>query len=211
MDRVKERILTSATQRFFEYGITKVTLDEIVADVGISKKTLYKYFQGKDKLLEAVIRRMWENVRTQLHAICTKEQSFEEKLSLILVILGHEMRKVRQQFISDLQKYYPSYWKEIERHRQEIIVLYWKKLFQQAQKEGVFRADISGELFYLVFVSAVQGVLTPKVIMEQSFSVVDAMRGLLCILLEGAVTSKSKRHIHKFLESLDHHFMELEQ
>lgn len=210
MEELRTRILNSATNRFFEYGITKVTLDEIAADCGISKKTLYKYFRGKDSLLEAAIQSMEAHIRLKFDEISASDRKFEEKLSMILLVVGKQMSKIRPLFLQDLQRFHPALWKKIDQFRSEIIVRYWKPLFHQAQEEGVFHPSVPVELFYLVFVSAVQGVINPKVLTDHSFSAVDAMRGLLIILLEGAVTAKSKRTIQKFLESLDHYMVELE-
>ncbi|MEJ0082885.1 MAG: helix-turn-helix domain-containing protein [Puia sp.] len=51
----KERILEKATQLFKHYGIRSITMDEIAAQLGISKKTIYQFFTDKDAMVEAVV------------------------------------------------------------------------------------------------------------------------------------------------------------
>src|SRR5215813_13996179 len=52
---VKERILIKAAELFMRYGIRSITMDEIAAQLGISKKTIYQFFTDKDDMVYAVI------------------------------------------------------------------------------------------------------------------------------------------------------------
>ena len=50
----KERILEKA-QACSCVGIRSITMDEIAAQLGISKKTIYQFFTDKDAMVEAVV------------------------------------------------------------------------------------------------------------------------------------------------------------
>src|SRR5580765_7887912 len=52
---VKDRILEKATDLFMRYGIRSITMDEIAAQLAISKKTIYQFFTDKDEIVEAVV------------------------------------------------------------------------------------------------------------------------------------------------------------
>ena len=49
----KERILVRAHELFNKYGIRSVSMDDISAGLGMSKKTLYQYFADKEELVDA--------------------------------------------------------------------------------------------------------------------------------------------------------------
>src|SRR5512135_789574 len=49
-------ILDAARKRFAYYGFSKVTMDEIAADVGLGKASLYYYFPTKEKLFQEVLK-----------------------------------------------------------------------------------------------------------------------------------------------------------
>jgi TetR/AcrR family transcriptional regulator len=51
----ERRILNAARKRFAYYGFSKVTMDEIAADVGLAKPSLYYYYPAKEHLFRAVI------------------------------------------------------------------------------------------------------------------------------------------------------------
>jgi AcrR family transcriptional regulator len=48
---IRERILAGVDRLFYVQGIKSVGVDAIAAELGISKKTLYRYFPSKDDLV----------------------------------------------------------------------------------------------------------------------------------------------------------------
>ncbi len=51
----KLEIVKHAFERFYEGGFHATGVDTVMADSGISKRTLYKYFPSKEELIEAVL------------------------------------------------------------------------------------------------------------------------------------------------------------
>ena len=51
----KQRIQKAAHDLVMQYSIRSVSMDDIVAHLGMSKKTIYQYFKDKDELVEAVV------------------------------------------------------------------------------------------------------------------------------------------------------------
>jgi TetR/AcrR family transcriptional regulator, cholesterol catabolism regulator len=49
------RIKENAHGLFMKYGFRSVTMDEIAQRMGISKKTIYTYFEDKDALVDAIM------------------------------------------------------------------------------------------------------------------------------------------------------------
>ncbi len=49
-------ILEAARKRFAYYGFSKVTMDEIAADIGMGKASLYYYFPTKESLFHEVVK-----------------------------------------------------------------------------------------------------------------------------------------------------------
>jgi TetR/AcrR family transcriptional regulator, cholesterol catabolism regulator len=52
---IAERIKQKTHDLVMQYGIRSVSMDDIAAALGISKKTIYQYYADKDELVEAVI------------------------------------------------------------------------------------------------------------------------------------------------------------
>jgi AcrR family transcriptional regulator len=53
----RERIISASQQLFRDQGINCTGLDQICAVAGVSKRTLYQHFKGKDELIAECLRR----------------------------------------------------------------------------------------------------------------------------------------------------------
>ena len=58
-----KNILKTGAKRFLKYGLRSVSIDDICADLRISKKTFYTYFSQKEALVEAVLQDMDQKKR----------------------------------------------------------------------------------------------------------------------------------------------------
>lgn len=198
----RQRIVNVASRQFMENGITKVTLDEVASELGMSKKTMYKFFPSKEDLLKTIVHAMMNGVRMKVEAVINSDKPFVEKAPALLAIVGHQISIMSKQFLLDLQRFTPQLWKEIDDFRRQRILTSVQKMFVQAQEEGVFRKDLDIELFILVFTSAVQGIVNPQTLSQHSFSAGDALRGIFRIIFEGAMTEEARRNSQLFEQSM---------
>ena len=106
----KQRILEAASKRFFGLGMSKVTIDEVAADLGMSKKTIYKYFPSKDDLLLAAVRVNIERVGKEVSGIINSKEPFEKKIAVLLSVIGRQIRRISPQFQSDMSRFSPHVW-----------------------------------------------------------------------------------------------------
>jgi AcrR family transcriptional regulator len=51
----RQRLIEAATRRFYRDGFRSVGIDQVLADVGISKTAFYKHFESKEDLMLAVL------------------------------------------------------------------------------------------------------------------------------------------------------------
>jgi AcrR family transcriptional regulator len=58
----RSRIVSAAADLFYEQGVDRTSLDEVMAASGVSKSQLYHYFADKDALVLEVIARQTERV-----------------------------------------------------------------------------------------------------------------------------------------------------
>src|SRR6185437_4056147 len=54
--QMKEQIVETALKQFLVHGIRNMTMQKLVMHLGISTKTMYKYFQNKEELLEECLK-----------------------------------------------------------------------------------------------------------------------------------------------------------
>jgi len=73
-DQTRQRILDAAYGLFRRKGYARVSMDEIAAAAGLTKRTLYYHFESKDALLETVLE-------TQHRLALAAFRTFGDKLS----------------------------------------------------------------------------------------------------------------------------------
>ena len=93
MTSTERRILDATRVCCERWGIAKVTVDDVAAEAGVSRATLYRMFPGgKDVLFDAMRVRELEDFFTQLDAHLVGADVLEELLVRTVV---HATRKLR--------------------------------------------------------------------------------------------------------------------
>ncbi|MCB0433144.1 MAG: TetR/AcrR family transcriptional regulator, partial [Mangrovimonas sp.] len=72
---MEQKILQNAAEMFLNYGFKSVTMDDIANTMGISKKTIYQYYENKNKLVEATTMYVFENISHGIDCICEIEKN----------------------------------------------------------------------------------------------------------------------------------------
>ena len=141
---VKERILESAQQKFMAVGFSKVSVDELVQDLGMSKKTFYKHFDSKQELIGQVLNRLVLTVRSGIAQILDTDRDFIDKLHMMLEFLGKILSRLSRPVQEDLRRNFPDLWERIENVRRDTILRNFSRLFSQGVQQGAFREDVHG-------------------------------------------------------------------
>ena len=69
----EEAIVTSVNRLLAEKGFDVMTVEEVAADVGIAKASLYKHFTSKEELAAAAMIRILERTLAQVELLQAKE------------------------------------------------------------------------------------------------------------------------------------------
>ncbi len=197
---VRLRVIAYARDRFLEEGIASVSMDDISSGLGISKKTLYKIVPSKEALLELVAHRMMAEARRAIHIIFIADRSFIDKIDQFMVFVGSQLARVERAFAREIRKQAPGLWERIEAFREARIVEAFNTLFAQGVKEGMIRPEISRKLFVLAYVGAINSIVNPRVLIEESLSIHDALHGIITIFFCGILTDEGRRR----MEDLEH-------
>ena len=195
---IRERIISFAREHFMHEGFSKVTLDEIATELGMSKKTLYKYFEDKEDLLRAGIEENLRKIAHEIDAITATEGSFAEKLARVMMLIGKQMSRLSRGAMLDMQKFTPDLWKQIEAFRREQIFNKIGRMIAQARKENIFRSHVNEQILSLMIINCVQGILNPEVLSQNSFSAEEAFNIIFRTIFEGALTDEARKNFHVF-------------
>jgi AcrR family transcriptional regulator len=138
---MKDKILQTAFRKFLKYGIHKMSIKKLIAPLGISTKTVYKFYKNKEELLKEVLH-LYHAQQYQLLENLSTDHKVVPLLFDIWYKAVEREYKVNKAFFQDLHYYYP----ELERKTEAVIGgKFWKRLLQIVQKgikEDVLKEDI---------------------------------------------------------------------
>lgn len=194
---VKDRILECARDKFFQLGFTRVTMDEIAQDLGISKRTLYEYFASKEELLREGMKTLAEEIEAAIDATLRDEAlDFVDKLVRVWTLLASRISKIGPLFQSDLQRHAPGVWKEVDTRRARIIQKKFGELFRRGAMNRIFRRDINPQLLVLIFSTLIQRIMNPETLSQLPFSASQALEGILSVMFEGILSDEGRTGFH---------------
>jgi len=142
---IQDKIQHAALQLFFRYGIRNVTMDDIAKELGISKKTIYQYFNEKDDLVTQLFevqmlvnQQMFEQARAE-----AKDPIHE----IILITHGMEsmMKNINPVFLADLQKFYGGIYKKFQKFKEEWGCHSVECNVRDGIRLGLYRQDLDPE------------------------------------------------------------------
>jgi AcrR family transcriptional regulator len=194
-DDQKRRVILAARDRMFREGFSRLSIDQLVSDLGMSKKTFYKIFRSKDDMLSQIVDRTLEEVRLFFAEIAGSNRDFLEKLTAILTIAAEQIGRVEKPLQEDLQKYRPDLWERIEDFRRQRLTQTLAPLIDQGIAEGYVRSDVNKRVFLFAYIGAIQNLITPQVLVQESFSAQDALRGIVRIFFQGILTDLGRKQL----------------
>src|SRR5947207_2030130 len=141
---MKNEILLTSLGYFLKHGIRKMSNDKLVEQLGISTKTLYKYFQNKEDLLEQAL----DFYYTQQYEELKKMRADKGAACLLFdiwytaIVAGNKINNV---FYKDLHYYYPELGRKSEVAVTKKFSQQFLLIIQRGIEEGSFRKDIIPE------------------------------------------------------------------
>lgn len=163
----RARILQTAERLFREIGYQKITVADIAKVLKMSPANVYRFFESKRAIHEAVARRLMGEIEQAAAAIAEKPLSATERLRELLASI-HHMNKER--YVGDFKLHemvaiaMQEYWKACDAHL-EIIAAIVGDVVSDGMEKGEFnRAD--PKMTALCVVSAMGRFFYPQIISQ---------------------------------------------
>jgi AcrR family transcriptional regulator len=158
----RRAILDAAVRVFARQGFHACRVSDIADEAGVAYGLLYHYFPSKDEVLNTLFLERWGVMLEMIRAVDAERIPVREKLGAIA------------SFIVDSYRHDPDMMKVIivevtraansfgQTHLGEIHEAYRLigEIVTEAQREGVFKADIDAEFAAMTFYGAIEQVLT---------------------------------------------------
>lgn len=168
-------------------------MDDLAAELGMSKKTLYVHFPNKTALLEEVFRDKFGSLDADLARITSvRSKDFMEALHESLACMQRHTREVQLPFVRDVQRESPELFQSAQAQRAQVIQRHFTSLLLAGRKVGIIRRDIPLKLAIEILLGATQAIMNPQKIEELSLTPKSGFSAIITVFLEGMITAKEK-------------------
>ncbi|GAB3877568.1 TetR/AcrR family transcriptional regulator [Hymenobacter segetis] len=200
---IKDRILNHAQQLFMRNGIKSVSMDDIAADLAMSKKTLYKWFENKDQIVEASMSRHLDGTQNECKVMIKAASSAIDELFQMLTWIKQEFGNVHPSIFYDLRKFHPTTWQLWQAHKHEFILTQIKENLRRGIEEGLFQADLDMEVLARLRLAQIELQFDPELFPPRDFAKERVSVALLEHFMLGVATLKGHRLINQYRNVTD--------
>lgn len=194
---LRERIIDTALKSFATHGIKSITMDDIAAALGISKRTLYEVFSDKETLLMECLLKAQREGDAYVKDVYEKASNVLEVLLKLYQPNGvlRSFTILSKKFFEDIKKY-PKVYAELMKRRNrdsEETIAFFKLGIQQ----GYFRDDVNFTIVNLLVREQLDLLMNTDLCKDHSF--LEVYESIMFTYLRGISTEKGARKLEEFI------------
>jgi AcrR family transcriptional regulator len=194
----KERILIKANELFNRYGIRSVSMDDIAAQLGMSKKTLYQYYTDKDELVDAVFTTIMETNKLQCTECSKKGKNAIDEVFLSFDMMKEMLGSMHPSVIFDLQKYHSNTFNKFQEYRNNFLYKIIKHNLEHGIQEGLYRDDFDVDILTRFRIHSIMLPFDSNIFPNNKSQLLKIEQEILEHFLYGLATNKGEKLILKY-------------
>jgi AcrR family transcriptional regulator len=179
---IRERIIVACRDLSRAQGFHSVNMEGLAAHAGVSKRTVYRYFPGKEAVIEATLDAFMAEIAGEVDRILLSEKKPARILSeLLKYFCIHGQFVINPQSFNDLKQHYPQLWQKIDQFRLTRIraVL----AFISSSGASAVMKEIDPRIVTAVILASIQAVLNPDFVLANNLTFEETARQLSKLLL----------------------------
>ena len=186
----KERIIEVSLQQFLEHGIKQMTIQKLIEPLGLSTKTVYKYFADKEDLLKQCLFKHYTELYEKFPNL---ELAMSNPVDGVLMFYNEVFKLdfgTSQTFYHDLNYYYPKL--------QDLLVekfflksmIKTKSIVSEGIEEGFFRSELKADSVFETMIILYTNITRNSKLKELDYSPNVLMQNTLVAYIRGICTEK---------------------
>jgi AcrR family transcriptional regulator len=143
----KSVILKTSEKLFFEFGIRRVSIDEICREIHISKRSFYTYFASKEELIDALMQFRFTSTTEKFQKLLRGKNSIETLLLMIREAYNFlDSNKKENVIREDIIRYYPRVFEQFKKTHEKMFREQFNRNLYWGIEEGFYREDLDVEV-----------------------------------------------------------------
>lgn len=194
---MKQEILQVSSNLFLQYGIKSVSMADVARELGMSKKTLYTYFENKEDIVhEAMLARIKEEEKF----VCDILHNFSNPIDQFLSIQKHVsdyLRALNPSTIYDLSKYYKKTWQLFEQHKTKFLFQTIVTNLKEGIEKKLYRNDFDADIVGRIYVGGVDTFFNNNIFPMNKYPFYQIHQEFMMYHLNAIVSDKGKKYLTK--------------
>ena len=151
MNASKQQIIIDVAYRLFrEQGFSAVSVGSICAEAAVSRVTFYKYYSGKNALLQEIVTEQKNRVRAEFENLLARQCSLREAAETVFALQKQSFEELYSSaFLRDIEENTDL---ELERFFHELNeekYAFMRSFFHTLQQRRLIQPDLPVELIEL--------------------------------------------------------------
>jgi len=142
----KDIILKGSLDLFLKYGIKSITMDDISRALGVSKKTIYLYYEDKDVLVSEAVNAFTNFQKETLNSLSEIAKDSIEELMKMSDYMRTNVCNINPALLYDIKKYHPKAWAIFIDYKRSFVEASIEKTLKRGMDEGYFRANLNTKI-----------------------------------------------------------------
>ncbi|OFX51648.1 MAG: hypothetical protein A2046_09820 [Bacteroidetes bacterium GWA2_30_7] len=202
MEKEAENIIEKVAFLYLKYGIKSITMDDVARELGISKKTLYNYFNDKTDLVSKVMDSFLSFHDNKSEHISGKNLNAIEEIFEVNIFLTHMLKEYNPSMAYDLKKYYPDIYKHFYEVRRDKMYNSVLANLKKGKREGLFRKEMNEEIIAKLHVSRIEGIFESNVFTVEEFTSPEFVFEIFNYHIRGIVNEKGLEMVNNKIKEL---------
>ncbi|MFZ5968667.1 MAG: TetR/AcrR family transcriptional regulator [Bacillota bacterium] len=132
------RLMEKAEELFMKYGYKRVSVDDIAAEAGISKMTIYKYFPSKEDLFTEIMLRMIEKHGKIMEYELKDIASSIDKMEYLFSYGAKAASEYSVILVKDIMEM-PFVYEKALAYKKERMMCLWERILKEGIEKGELR------------------------------------------------------------------------
>jgi AcrR family transcriptional regulator len=196
----KQRIQKAAHDLVMQYGIRSISMDDIAAKLGMSKKTIYLYFKDKDELIEAVVDEVITTNQYACKEDIDRSENAVHEIFLVMDMMAEMLKAMNPSILHDMQKYHPTAFGKFTKHKNEFLFNVCTQNLERGVKEELYRPEIAVDILCRYRVETMFIPFNPEFQQSLKHNLAKIEEEILMHFLFGLVSQKGYKLIIKYRE-----------
>lgn len=150
--------MEKATEVFMRYGVKSVTMDDLAKSLGVSKKTIYKYYSDKNDLVKHIVKAKTQLDKTVCESSKLQAVNAIDELILISKSVSDMFGQLHTSVFFDLKKYHREAWDIMEAHKNDYVRHQIIDNIQRGISEGLYRKNLDSNIISTVYLTTMDAI-----------------------------------------------------